>query len=80
MMVSRAFACLALASAMAGSGVAAAAERAQAQVVCAPTGKKLVYECEIMLMGRKSGARSRARSSSSAPTCRRCRWRITSGP
>ena len=55
-MVSRAFACLALASAMAWSGVAPAAERAKAQVVCAPTGKKLVYECEIMLMGRKSGA------------------------
>ena len=55
MMVSRAFACLALASAMAWSCVAAAAERAKAQVVCTPTGKKLIYACEIELLGRKSG-------------------------
>ncbi len=55
-MVSRAIACLALASAMAWPGAATATERARAQVVCAPAGKKLVYECEIMLMGRKTGA------------------------
>ncbi len=46
---------VALASTMAWTGVVEAAERAKAQVVCAPTDKKLVYECEIMLMGRKSG-------------------------
>ena len=56
MMVSRSLAVLALTSAMAWSGGAAAAERARAEVDCAPTGKKLVYECKIVLMGRKSGA------------------------
>lgn len=55
-MVSRAFACLVLASTIAWTGVPAAAERAKAQVVCTPTDRKLVYECEIMLVGRKSGA------------------------
>ena len=56
MMVSRSLALLALTSAMAWSGGAGAAERARAEVDCAPTGKKLVYECKIVLMGRKSGA------------------------
>ena len=56
MMVSRSLALLALTSAMGWSGGVAAAERARAEVDCAPTGKKLVYECKIVLMGRKSGA------------------------
>lgn len=55
-MVSRTFAVLILASTVAWTGAAAAAERAKAKVDCTPTGEKLVYECKIMLMGRKSGA------------------------
>ncbi len=32
-----------------------AAERARADVECAPSDRKLVYDCTIMLTGRKSG-------------------------
>ncbi len=31
------------------------AERAKAKVECTPAGEELVYDCMIMLMGRKSG-------------------------
>ena len=55
-MVSRTFAVLALASAALSTGAAVAAERAKARVECAPTATRLVYDCEIVLMGRKSGA------------------------
>lgn len=55
MMVWRSLAVLALTSTMAWPGGAAAAERAKAEVECAPTGKKLVYSCTIALAGRKSG-------------------------
>lgn len=33
-----------------------AAERARADVECVPTDQKLIYDCLIMLTGRKSGA------------------------
>ena len=33
-----------------------AAERAKAKVDCQPAGEKYVYDCMIMLMGKKSGA------------------------
>ena len=33
-----------------------AAERAKAKVTCRPAGEHLVYDCTIMLTGRKSGA------------------------
>ena len=56
MMVWRSLAVLALTSTMAWPGGAEAAERAKAEVECAPTGKKLVYACSIALTGRKSGA------------------------
>ena len=56
MMVWRSLAVIALTSTMAWPVGAAAAERAKAKVDCAPTGKKLVYRCEIVLTGRKSGA------------------------
>ena len=53
-MVSRALAVLAMAAVWAGG--AAAAERAKATVACTPTPTRLVYDCRIALMGRKSGA------------------------
>ncbi len=37
------------------SGAALAGERAKAEVDCSPAGKRLVYHCLIMLMGKKSG-------------------------
>ena len=55
-MVFRALAVLALTSTIACPDGVLAAERAKAQIECAPTGKRLVYECRIALTGRKSGA------------------------
>ena len=37
------------------SSAASAAERAKADIDCKATGEKLVYDCMIMLMNRKSG-------------------------
>ena len=53
-MVPTALAILAVAAVWAGG--AAAAERAKATVECTPTATRLVYDCKIVLMGRKSGA------------------------
>ena len=54
-MVRTVFASLVAASAALWTGGAAAADRAKATVACAPTAERLVYDCEIVLMGRKSG-------------------------
>ena len=55
-MVRTAFATAAAVSAALWTGGAAAADRAKATVACAPTAERLVYDCKIRLMGRKSGA------------------------
>ena len=55
-MISKAWAAVALTSAALWTGAAVAAERARATIECAPTATRLVYDCKIMLMGRKSGA------------------------
>ena len=51
--------CAVLAALAAGlllTAPAPAGERADADVACEPAGEKLVYDCLIMLKGRKSGA------------------------
>ena len=55
-MVRTALASLAAASAALWTGGAAAADRAKATVACAPAAERLVYDCRIVLTGRKSGA------------------------
>ncbi|MDE0058928.1 MAG: FixH family protein [Defluviicoccus sp.] len=54
-MVRTALAIAAAVSAALWTGGAATAERAKATVECAPTAERLVYDCKIVLMGRKSG-------------------------
>ncbi len=46
---------LTIAAAMAFATAVHAGERAKADVQCKATGKKLVYDCMIMLKGKKSG-------------------------
>ena len=55
-MVAKSLAVPAVAAAALWAGAGVAAERAKATVECAPTATRLVYECKIMLMGRRSGA------------------------
>ncbi len=45
----------AVAAAFVLPATARAGERVKAKVDCQPAGKRLVYDCTIMLMGRKSG-------------------------
>ena len=48
--------CVLAAAAVSLTGPALAGERAKADVQCQATAAKLIYDCTIMLMGKKSGA------------------------